>query len=325
MENATARNPRVSVLVPAYNEEENIIPLVEKFAAVFRERRMDAELLLIDDGSTDGTHERARECEEKHRFLRVVRHRRNLGLTEALKTGFREASGEVLVFYPADLQYDPKDLPLLIDKLGEGYDLVTGWKEGDYGARKLSSFFYNVLSRLLFPVQVHDLNSVKAFRRTVADSITLRKDWHRYFVVLAAEHGFRIAEVRIPLYPRRHGKSKFGILRIPVGILDMIHVKFQMVFMRKPMLFFGTIGVLLFVIGIIAGVYALYQRFVLFQGFRPLLYFVILSVLSGILFFALGFLLEVLMTMLEKLDEVTRGSPGNRPLRRDDENTRSHP
>jgi glycosyltransferase involved in cell wall biosynthesis len=325
MENAVVRNQRVSVLVPAYNEEENIIPLVERFAEVFGRKGMDAEIVLIDDGSTDRTHERAKECQARFPFLRIVRHRRNLGLTEALKTGFREASGEVLVFYPADLQYDPKDLPLLTEKISEGYDLVAGWKEGDYGLRGLTSYFYNALSRLLFHIDVHDLNSVKAFRRTVADSITLRKDWHRYFVVLAAEHGFRISEVKIPLYPRKHGKSKFGILRIPVGILDMIHVKFQMVFMRKPMLFFGTIGVLLFLIGLAAGVYALYQRFVLFQGFRPLLYFVVLSVLSGIVFFSLGFLLEVLMTMLEKLEEITREDLHSRPARREDENTRTHP
>jgi glycosyltransferase involved in cell wall biosynthesis len=294
----------VSVLVPAFNEEENIGLLVEKFARVFEERNLDAELILIDDGSTDGTARRASDEAREHPFLRVVRHRTNLGLTEALKTGFREARGEIFVFYPADLQYDPADLPALLDTLSEGYDLVTGWKQGDYGIKAIVSYFYNLFSRWLFSVNVHDLNSVKAFRREVAEAITLRQDWHRYFVVLAAEEGFRIAEVRIPLHPRKHGRSKFGVFRIPIGILDLLSVKFQMAFMKKPMLLFGSLGVLLFLIGVAAGLYSLYLRFVLLQGFRPLLYFVVLSVLAGIMFFSFGFLLEVLISMSEKLDDM---------------------
>jgi len=300
----TGKEEKVSVLVPSYNEEENIPLLLKKFDEVFRQNGIDAELILIDDGSIDGTYQLATELSRQYPFLRVIRHRMNQGLTEALKTGFREASGEILVFYPADLQYDPQDMPLLIEKLDEGYDLVTGWKKGDYGLKGVTSYFYNALSRWLFKVDVHDLNSVKAFRKSVSDSITLRKDWHRYLVVLAAESGFKISEVRIPLYPRKHGKSKFGLLRIPIGILDLISVKFQMVFMKKPMLLFGSIGLGLFLIGIGAGIYALYLRFILYQGFRPLLYFVVLSVLAGILFFSFGFLLEVLMTMLEKLEAI---------------------
>jgi glycosyltransferase involved in cell wall biosynthesis len=306
MDSASVEKQKISVLVPAYNEEDNVFPLLERFSDVFEEHGLDAEVVLVDDGSTDRTHERAMECRRRFPFLKVVRHRRNFGLTEALKTAFKAASGDVFVFYPADLQYDPKDMPRLIEKISEGFDLVTGWKEGDYGLKRIPSFFYNALSRSLFPVRVHDLNSIKAFRRTVADAITLRKDWHRYFVVLAAERGFRIAEVKVPLYPRKHGKSKFGLLRIPVGILDMIQVKFQMMFMKKPMLLFGTIGILLFLAGFAAGIFALYQRFVLFHAFRPLLYFVILSILAGAVFFSFGFLLEVLVTMLEKLEEISR-------------------
>lgn len=312
----------VSVLVPAYNEEENIDLLVEKFDAVFRENNLDAELVLIDDGSGDDTVRLANEKSREYPFLRIVRHRTNLGLTEALKTGFREARGDIFVFYPADLQYDPGDMPILLETLSQGYDLVTGWKQGDYGLKAFVSYFYNLFSRWLFSVNVHDLNSIKAFRREVAESITLRKDWHRFFVVLAAEQGFNIAEVKIPLYPRKHGRSKFGVLRIPIGILDLLSVKFQMAFMKKPMLLFGTLGILLFLIGIAAGIYSLYLRFVLLQGFRPLLYFVVLSVLAGIMFFSFGFLLEALLSMSEKLDEL-KSDPGRRGKEHDgDQNSR---
>ncbi len=313
----------VSVLVPAYNEEENIGPLVEKFGRVFEEQNLDAELVLIDDGSTDSTAELAMEMGREHPFLRVVRHRTNLGLTEALKTGFREARGDIFVFYPADLQYDPGDMPVLLERLSRGYDLVTGWKQGDYGLKAFVSYFYNRFSRWLFSVDVHDLNSVKAFRREVAETITLRKDWHRFFVVLAAEEGFRIAEEKIPLHPRKHGRSKFGVFRIPIGILDLLSVKFQMAFMKKPMLLFGSLGVLLFLIGVATGLYSLYLRFVLMQGFRPLLYFVILSVLAGIMFFSFGFLLEVLISMSEKLDDM-RAEQDHRRKARDDHQDPRH-
>lgn len=298
------KKPKVSVLIPSYNERTNIFPLIEKFSNVCKSKNLDAEIILIDDGSTDGTYEEALECKKIYPFLKIIKHRRNLGLTDALKTGFKNASGDILVFYPADLQYDPKDMPVLLEKLSEGYDLVTGWKQGDYGLKGVVSFFYNALSRWLFNVKVHDLNSVKAFRKNVTDSITLQKDWHRYFVILAAEQGFKIAEVKIPLYQRKFGKSKFGVLRVPIGILDMFSVKFQLTFMKKPMVLFGTLGLALILIGFVTAIYSFYMRFVLLQGFRPLLTFVVLCVLSGIILFSLGFILEVLINILHKLDSI---------------------
>lgn len=297
-------NNKISVLIPSYNEEENILLLIQSFDELLKERKLNAEVILIDDGSTDGTYERVLECKKIYPFLKVIRHRTNLGLTEALKTGFKKASGDILVFYPADLQYDPKDMPLLLEKLSEGYDLVTGWKEGYYGVKGIVSFFYNNLSRWLFGIKVHDLNSVKAFKREVADSMTLQKDWHRYFVILAADRGFKISEVKMPLYPRKYGKSKFGISRIPIGMLDMLSVKFFLTFMKKPMLLFGSAGVLFVVVGFITGIYSFYMRFVLLQGFRPLLTFVVLCVLSGIVLFSLGFILEVLLNIMNELDSI---------------------
>jgi len=297
----------VSIIVPAYNEEKNIPLLAEKFSQMFNQSKIKGEVILVDDGSTDGTLEEAKECGGRYDFLRVTSHRTNQGLTAALSTGFSQARGSIFVFYPADLQYDPADIPRMVDKINEGKDIVTGWKQGRYGTKRFVSVIYNWLSRKLFKVKVHDLNSVKAFKREVVEDIPLRRDWHRYMVVLAADRGFKVGEVKVNLYPRRFGKSKFGgFWRIPIGVLDLISVKFQISFMKKPMLLFGSIGLILFLLGLISGAVALYMRLVLGQGFRPLLYLVILLVLSGLTFFVLGFLAEAIVGVREKVEDIER-------------------
>jgi glycosyltransferase involved in cell wall biosynthesis len=256
----------------------------------------------VDDGSTDKTYELARGSEKKYPFLKALTTKTHQGLTSALQRGFDNAKGDIYLFWPADLQYMPEDIPKFIQKMKEGDDIVTGWKKGSYGMKSFVSFFYNALSRWLFKIKVHDLNSVKAFRKEVLEDLPLRKDWHRYLVVMAAEKGFRVGEVRIPLYPRKYGKSKFGIWRIPIGVLDLFSVKFQVSFMRKPMLFFGSIGLISLFLGFLTGIVALYLRIFQHEGFRPVLYLVILLVLSGLSLFALGFLAEAIVSLREEIE-----------------------
>lgn len=220
-------------------------------------------------------------------------------------SGFNIASGDIYVYFPADLQYLPEDIPKLINKLEEGYELVTGWKTGKYEKRVVSGI-YNWVSRKLFKVPVHDLNSIKAFKKEVVDKLPWRKDWHRYMVVMAYEQGFNIAEVKVHLYPRKYGRSKFGFWRIPVGVLDLIAVKFQMSFMRKPMLFFGSISAALLLAGLIVGIIALYLRFGVGKGYRPLLYLVIFLGLSGLLLFVLGFLAEAIAGIHDELKKLQK-------------------
>ncbi len=294
--------PKVSIVVPAYNEEENIPLLVDKFSEMLNDSGFSAEVVLVDDGSTDETLARARKCQKEYPFLKVVSHPTNRGLTDALLTGFKNARGEIFVFWPADLQYMPQDIPKLIQKTDQGSDVVCGWKQGSYGTKTFVSFVYNTLSRWIFGIKVHDLNSVKAFKREIVEEIpVLRKDWHRYMVVMAKEKGFKIDEVRIRLYPRKHGKSKFGLWRIPIGFLDLLSVKFQISFMKKPMLLFGSLGIILIFIGFVAGVFALYLRIFLDQGYRPLLYLVLLCMVLGVSFFGLGFLAEAIAGLKEEI------------------------
>ena len=298
-------DPRVSVIVPAYNEEGNIEELCRQFASMGEKATFSFEVLIIDDGSSDRTAELLTTQEQKYSFLRMLRHGRNRGLTEALQTGFANARGDIFVFYPADLQYKPEDIPAMIAKVDEGNDLVTGWKQGEY-SKKFVSKIYNTISRRLFGLKVHDLNSVKAFRREVVDNIFLRRDWHRYMVALAVEQGFRVDEVKVPLYPRHSGDSKFsGFWRIPVGVLDLLAVKSQLTLLRKPLLFFGFLGTLMIGGGILVGLVAIYFRVFEHTGFRPLLYLVILLTVLGLLFFILGFLAEGLAAIREEISGVS--------------------
>ena len=297
------RKVRVSVIVPAYNEEGNIKPLMDQFHEVISRAGGDWEVILVDDGSTDKTVERARDAAVHFHWLRVVSYRKNRGLTAALEAGFQIARGSIFIFYPADLQYHPQDIPRMINRIDRGADIVTGWKQGRY-QKRLVSYIYNLLCRILFRVKVHDLNSVKAFKKEVVDKIRMRPDWHRYIVVLASNEGFNIDEVKVNVYPRRSGQSKFGTGRILGGVFDLLAVKFKTSFTVKPLRFFGTLGIFSILLGFITGLVAIYLRFFTTHGSRVWLYLVILFVLSGLMLFSLGFLAEVIVSLRDEIDSL---------------------
>ncbi len=298
---------KVSVVVPAYNEAENIELLIGKFEEMLRKSNLKCEVIIVDDGSEDQTLQFAQQAARRRRWLKVLSHPRNRGLTAALETGFNFAQGRIFVFWPADLQYMPEDIPRMVAKIEDGYDVVCGWKQGRYGIKRFVSSIYNWLSRFLFRVNVHDLNSVKAFRREVYQEIpTLQDGWHRYIVVMAADRGFKVGEVKVKLYKRLHGKSKFGFFRIPIGISDLFSVKYRMSFMKKPLLFFGSLGFLLLLIAFLIGAGAIYMRVVLEEGYRPLLYLVMLLAITGIAAIGLGFLAESLIAVSDEIRAIRR-------------------
>ena len=299
--------PDVSVLVPAKDEAENLTEFVRLTREAMLPLPYAVELVIINDGSHDGTARLLEELTLKHPFVRVVTHRMQRGVADALKSGADIARGRVLVYYPADLQYLPSDIPTLVAPILEGQaDVVTGTKQGQYNKRFVSGV-YNALSRWLFGVRVKDLNSVKAYRREIMDMVPMRPDWHRFMVVIAAAQGFRLAERPVPVHPRRAGTSKFGISRIPVGALDLMSVWFQLRFARKPMLFFGVLGAMLFSIGLVVGIVALYLRFgPPHVGFRPLLDLIMVLVISGVVLFGFGFVGEMVAGMREDLRTLER-------------------
>ncbi len=263
-------SPDVSVLVPAKDESGNLPEFMRQAAAAFASSDVSYEVIVIDDGSEDDTWDVLQTLATQYPFLRLARHRVRRGIADALRTGYLKARAQVLVFYPADLQFRPEDIPRLVAPILAGEsDMVTGFKQGQY-EKKFVSAIYNRLSRALFHVPVKDLNSVKAYRREVMEALPIRPDWHRYMIVIAAANGFTVAEIPVPLYPRQYGKSKFGIGRIPVGVLDMLSVWFELRFGPKPLLLFGMLGAALFTIGTLAGVVSLGIYFVNGFGIRPI-------------------------------------------------------
>jgi glycosyltransferase involved in cell wall biosynthesis len=291
-----------ALVVPAFNEAPVIPDLIRELRSAFDREGLEGEVILVDDGSTDGTGDLAREEGKEWKALRVLQHRRNQGKTEAILTAARATDRRVLLVFDADLQHSPDEIPRFLERMARGWDIVCGRKVGPYDKRVVSSI-YNRLSRRMFKVPASDLNSIKAFRKEILDEIHLRHDWHRFFVVLAHDRGYSVTELDVELHPRRAGTSKYsGFWRVGVGIVDLLSVWFLLLFSRKPLMLFGTAGAALVAGGIGVGVVALYLRIFHELGFRPLLYLVILLVTVGVTLFVAGLLAEMVAQLREEVD-----------------------
>lgn len=313
----SARPPRLSaaarrdfaVIVPAYNEADNMADLVRELRATFERHGLEGEVLLVDDGSTDGTGERAASEAGDWAQLRVITHRRNFGKTEAMVTGAEHTDARWVILFDADLQHGTEEIPRFLEKLDEGFDIVTGRKIGRYEKAAVSSI-YNRLSRVIFDIPVSDTNSMKGFRRDILDEVRLRHDWHRFFVVLAYARGYSITEIDIALHPRRHGVAKYaGRSRILVGLLDLMSVWFFLFFSRKPMMLFGISGLIMATAGVLVGAVTIVLRvahWVSPIGYRPLLYLVILLEVLGFLLFGFGFIAELVAQQYAEIDSLHR-------------------
>jgi glycosyltransferase involved in cell wall biosynthesis len=296
----------VSVLVPAKDEAENLPLFMEQARDAFEGSPLRYEVVVVDDGSDDDTWVVLQELSARYPFLRVARHRKRRGIADALRTGYLTSRGRVLVFYPADLQYKPEDIPRLVAPIVAGEsDMVTGHKQGVY-EKAFVSRIYNRLSRTLFDVPVRDLNSVKAYRREVMDVLPVRPDWHRYMIVVAAASGFTVSEIPVPLYPRHAGKSKFGIGRIPVGVLDMLSVWFELRFGKKPLLLFGLLGFALLAIGVAAFLVALARLWISGVGVRWVWTVIQTCLILGSIFFVGGLVGEMIASQRSELRELRR-------------------
>jgi len=295
--------PRVSILVPAKDEAENLPLFLQLCAEMIAREPVPYEVVVVDDGSKDATPAVLEALSRTYPFLRTVRHRAQRGIADALRSGYLEARGDILVFYPADLQFKPEDIPRLVGPiLADESDMVTGYKQGHYDKAFVSGI-YNRLSRRLFDVPVRDLNNVKAYRRAIMDEQPVRPDWHRFMIVLAHAKGYTVTEVPVPLYPRHAGKSKFGLSRIPIGVLDLLAVWFELRFGQKPLLAFGMLGAGLFALGVLAGIVALLMLLTAGIGLRWVWTLIQTCLLLGSIFFATGLLGEqVAVTRAEQAE-----------------------
>jgi glycosyltransferase involved in cell wall biosynthesis len=311
--------PAFSVIVPAYNEAENVAALFEALEATFARHSLNGEVVFIDDGSSDDTFRLASAAATRMGDRAIVaRHRRNLGKTEGMLTGARAARSDVFIVFDADLQHSTEEIPRFMEKIDEGWDIVTGRKIGAYEKRAVSGV-YNRLSRFLFDVPVRDLNSMKAFRREVLDNVSLRHDWHRFFVVIAYAQGFSVTEIDIELFPRRAGVSKYtGLGRVASSLGDLLVVWFYLRFSRKPMQLFGGAGVVLTAIGALIGLVLTVLRALDFPppsiGYRPLLGLVVLLIVVGISLFGFGFTAEMIALLRTEVEQLknARSEESNR-------------
>jgi glycosyltransferase involved in cell wall biosynthesis len=295
--------PVISVFIPARNESGNIAPLFDKIARGLAAVRVPGEIIFVDDGSTDATWDEANVAAARYPFAHLFRHRKSLGLTETMRTGFPHCRGDVVIFLPSDLESDPEeDIPKLYAKINEGYDVVAGWRQGRRDGKVFASAIANIVGRSLFGLTTHDFNWIKAFRREVIESIYLRSDWHRYILILAAAQGYTIGETPVNYYPRQKGKTHYGLGRLPVSFLDILVVWFLLTFSRKPMIFFGGIG--LGMVGVALATFAaLAVMYLVNLGQRrPIFDFAGVLLLVGVLFFIVGFLAELIVSQNDRVD-----------------------
>ncbi len=289
----------VSIVIPFYNEEENVRNLVEAIVTVMARHSWKYEIIAVDDGSTDGTWGVMAQLAENHPFFRPILLRKNFGQTPALAAGLDRALGERIITMDGDYQNDPEDIPLLMEKLEEGYDMVSGWRKDRkdaYLTRRFPSLLANRLIQKVTRVSVSDLGcSLKIYRREIIKDIQLYGELHRFIPVLAKWAGARIGEVPVRHHPRQYGKSKYGLARTIRVILDLITVTFLMNYATTPLRIFGGVGFWSILFGFISGITAIVMRLIGIQNLNrnPLLLIAVGAVIVGIQFILMGLLGEI--------------------------------
>lgn len=291
----------VSIVVPIFNEVENIEQLHSQMAFVLDSLNKTSEIILVDDGSTDGTFEALKKIQSKDQRVWVIRLRRNFGQAAAFSAGFDFARGDVIVTMDGDLQNDPADIPRLLEKIDEGFDIVSGWRvrrKDVYLTRRLPSQAANALISKVTGVKLHDYGcSLKAYRMEVVKNIRLYGELHRFIPAIASWMGIRVAEIKVNHHPRKHGRSKYGLGRTVKVFLDLITVKFLLNYATRPLQVFGLAGMLSFVAGMVLAIYLSVLR--LFYGVglsdRPILLLAILLIMLGVQLIVMGLLGELIV------------------------------
>jgi len=294
----------ISVVIPVHDEERSVALLYDELAAAFAGDGRAWEAVFVDDGSTDGTFEALTRLHDTHDNVRVVRLRRNFGKAAALDAGFAEAAGDVVVTIDGDLQDDPAEIPKLLARLDEGYDLVSGWKtkRRDPLTRRIPSKIFNSVAGRVSGVRLHDMNcGLKAYRAEVVDGMQLYGELHRYIPVLAHYRGYRVTELPVNHRPREHGRSNYGVERYVRGFLDLLTVTFMGRYSHRPLHLFGGLGLLLSLLGsVILGYLTVVKLAGNAIGQRPLLLLGVLLVVVGIQLLSLGLLSELITSQHEE-------------------------
>ena len=300
-------NPDLSIVISLFNEEESLPELVQWIDSSLTPKGFSFEIIMVDDGSTDGSWRVINELKVQYDMIRAIRFRRNYGKSAALYCGFETACGEIVVTMDADLQDNPEEIPEMVRMIREdGYDLVSGWKKKRYdnvATKNLPSKLYNATARKVTGIKLHDMNcGLKAYRKEVVKHIEVYGEMHRFIPYLAKNAGFgNIGEKVVLHQARKYGKSKFGLDRFIHGFLDLLSIWFLQKFGKKPMYLFGGGGTLMFLAGIIITICLIVKKLVaqanghIFRAVtdQPLFYLALLAVIIGVQLFLTGFLAEL--------------------------------
>jgi len=290
---------KISLVIPLLNEEESILPIINEIRKAIKPLNKPYEVIFVDDGSTDTSLKVIKDAAKTDNRLKFISFRKNYGKSAALQVGFKAATGDAIITMDADLQDDPHEIPNLLKKLDEGFDLCSGWKKERFDPfiKKYSSRFFNFVTRMISGIKIHDFNcGLKAYRREVVQNLNVYGELHRYVPVLAKWQGFTVTEIPVKHHKRRYGKTKFGISRFFKGFIDLITVTFVGRYVKRPMHFFGFLGALSFLVGLIVNGY-LTVEWISGKPLsnRPMLFLGMLLIIVGVQFFSVGLLGEMLV------------------------------
>jgi len=300
-ESGTGARPDLSVLVPVYNEEQNVAPMVKALEDALAALSFSWEIIFVNDGSRDGTLDALREIALRNPRVKVVSFRRNFGQTAALAAGVDYSSGNIIIPMDGDLQNDPRDIPRLLDKINEGFDVVSGWRKNRKDkaiSRVLPSYLANKLISLISGVHLHDYGcTLKAYRREVIEDVRLYGEMHRFIPIYAVWNGAHVTEMIVRHHPRRFGRSKYGIERTFKVILDLIVIKFLGQYVQKPIYIFGGFGIISIIGGFLTGIWALLLKYLYGTSFikTPLPQLCVMLFLLGFNSILMGLLADICM------------------------------
>ena len=290
---------KISVVIPVFNEQESIKELYMQISAALKNQKK-YEIIFINDGSSDKSEKAIIDLANEDKRVKLISFYRNFGKSAALSEGFKYASGEIIITMDADLQDDPNEIPNLINKLDEGYDLVSGWKQKRYDpwTKTFPSKIFNFVTRVLTGVKIHDFNcGLKAYRSSVIKSIEVFGGRHRYIPALAGQMNFSVSEIVVNHRPRIYGETKYGGSRIFHGFFDLLTILFLNKYTQQPLHFFGSIGLATFIAGFFVELMVIYYKFVLLEPFSKhiaLLLLGVILIIIGIQFFSIGLLGEII-------------------------------
>ncbi len=291
----------VSIIVPAYNEEGSVKELAQRVTAVFKKENYEGEIIFVNDGSTDNTTGICEELAAQHAIIHHIHFHRNKGKAAALQAGFDFASGNYVITMDGDLQDEPNEIPALIAKLNEGWDIVSGWKKKRHDpiTKRWPSKLFNRVARLMSGIKIHDFNcGLKAYRNEVVKTVRLYGEMHRWIPVLAKIEGFKTGEIVVTHHPRHSGVSKYGFSRTFKGFFDFMTMFFLSRFTMRPMHFFGFFGLLSTAIGVIVEIIVLVYKYAYGQSFQSHMAMLILGVLMivlGVQLFSIGLIGEMIV------------------------------